>query len=158
MDTNLIDLRPARRSTSDDLRGLEGYLAQLVGEPFRFARVSYGDELTLHFGDLRPAKSPKLKKQLYGAYLLGLRGSPWILKSGSAAQLLTAGVLTPPGPNGLGKPLRKEELESGEFIEPESRVMAATPFVVKSVNGFGLELRMSDGSVLLILRSEERGV
>jgi hypothetical protein len=40
MDTNLIDLRPARRSASDDLRGLEGYLAQLIGEPFRLARVS----------------------------------------------------------------------------------------------------------------------
>lgn len=151
MTVNLIDLRQAQKQSADDLPGLHAYLAPLVGEPFRFARVSYGDELTLHFGDLRPAKSPKLKKQLYGAYLLGLRGSPWILKSGSAAQLLTAGVLTPPGPNGLGKPLRKEELESGEFIEPESRVMAATPFVVKSVNGFGLELRMSDGSVLLIL-------
>ena len=35
-------------------------------------RVSYGDELTLHFGDLRPARSPKLKAKPYGAYILGL--------------------------------------------------------------------------------------
>lgn len=150
MTVNLIDLRQAKLS-ADDLPSLHASLAPLVGEPFRFARVSYGDELTLHFGDLRPAKSPKLKKQLYGTYILGLRGSPWILKSGSEALVLTAGVLTSVGLDGLGKPLDKEELESGQFIDPESRVLAATPFVVKSVSGFGLELRMSDGSVLLIL-------
>src|SRR5947207_4616442 len=147
METNLIDLRQAQEPSHDDLPRVSAFLTQLVGEPFRFDRVSYGDELTLHFGDLRPAKSPKLKKQLYGAYLLGLRGSPWILKSGSAPLVLTAGVLTPVGEKGLGKPLRREELESGEFIESQSRVLAATPFVVKPVNGFGLELRMSDGGV-----------
>ena len=76
MDTNLIDLRQAHRPASDDFRGLQGYLAKLVGEPFQFARVSYGDELTLHFGDLRPARSPKLKSMPYGAYVLGLRGRP----------------------------------------------------------------------------------
>jgi hypothetical protein len=133
--------------------GLLAYLAQLVGEPFRFARVSYGDELTLHFGDLRPARSPKLKDRLYGAYILGVRGSSWILKSGSDSEplVLTAGLTLDALPPEFGTPLRNEEVESRQFIEPESRVSAATPFVVKPVNGFGLQLRMSDGSTLLVL-------
>ena len=50
MGTHLIDLRQARKRSPDDVAGLYSYLAQLVGEPFQFARVSYGDELTLHFG------------------------------------------------------------------------------------------------------------
>ena len=76
MTTNQIDLRNVPRQSSDDFAGLQAILAQLVGEPFRFVRVSYGDEPTLHFGDLKPARSPKLHKQPYGAFILGLRGSP----------------------------------------------------------------------------------
>ena len=67
METHLIDLRQAQEPSHGALSVLAAYLAQLVGEPFRLARVSYGDELTLHFGDLRPGRSPKLKHKLYGA-------------------------------------------------------------------------------------------
>ncbi len=75
MQTNLIDLRRTPKPSAEDLAGLSACLAQLVGEPFRFARVSYGDELTLHFGDTRPARSPKLNDRfLYGAYILFFRG------------------------------------------------------------------------------------
>jgi hypothetical protein len=151
MDTRLIDLRQAHKPSTEDLPGLHASLAQWVGEPFQFARVSYGDELTLHFGDLRPAQSSKLKTHLYGAYILGLRGSPWVLKSGSEPFVLTAGLMLDSIPPAFGKPLSKEELESSQFIEPESRVLSATPFVVKPVDGFGLELRMSDGSTLFVL-------
>jgi hypothetical protein len=69
-----IDLRREQARSGKDLAGLMGYLTQLVGEPFRFSRVSYGDELTLHLGDLRPARSPKLKGKSYGAFILGVRG------------------------------------------------------------------------------------
>jgi len=151
MGSNLIDLRQAKEPSHDDLPGLHAYLAQLVGEPFRFGRVSYGDELTLHFGDLRPARSPKLRHKLYGAYILGLRGSPWILKSGSEPIVITAGEVLDSPPSAVGKPLLKEELEAGTFVEAESRVLTAAPFVVKPVEGFGLQLRMSDGSTLLVL-------
>ncbi|MFI5455279.1 MAG: hypothetical protein ACHRXM_07480 [Isosphaerales bacterium] len=65
--------------------------------------------------------------------------------------MLTAGEMFNPPPPHFGAPLRKEELESGRFVEPESRVLIATPFVVKPAEGFGLELRMSDGSTLLVL-------
>jgi hypothetical protein len=151
MSTHLIDLRQARESSSHDLPGLVGQLAPLVGEPFRFVRVSYGDELTLHFGDLEPARSPKLKGKLYGAYILGMCASPWVLKSGTEPLVVDGGVLHGPSESALGTPLRKEDVETQRFIEPDSRVLTAAPFVVKPVNGFGLELRFSDGSTLLVL-------
>ena len=150
MTPNLIDLRQAPAASSDNLPALQAYLAPLVGEPFRFARVSYGDELTLHFGDLRPARSAKLKDKLYGTYILGVRGSSWILKSGSEPLVLTAGIDLDNLPGTIGKPLSKEELEANPLMQPESRVLSATPFVVKPVAGFGLQLRVSDGSSLLI--------
>lgn len=148
MTANLIDLRQARKPAPDDLPGLQAYLAQLVGEPFRFARVSYGDELTLHFGDLRPARSPKLPKHLYGAYILGLRGSPWILKPGSEPLVLTAGLPA------VGTPLDKEGLEAGRYIAVDSLVLSAVPFVAQPVNGYGLQLRMADGATLLVVPSQ----
>jgi hypothetical protein len=151
MDTNLIDLRQVHRPTSNDLRGLEGYLAQLVGEPFRLARVSHGDELTLHFGDLRPARSPKLKAKPYGAYILSLRASPWVLKPGSEPLIVDGGALIYPLATALGTPLRREELESRTLIEPGSRVLSASPFVVRPADGIGLQLRLSDGSSLSVL-------
>jgi hypothetical protein len=155
MSPALIDLKETRGPSSDDVSGLFAYLAQLVGEPFRFARVSYGDELTLHFGDLRPARSPKLKDHPYGSYILGLRGSPWILKSGldSEPVVLTAGVTLDSLTPAFGQPLRNEELEARRIIEPGSRVTVAAPFVVKPIGGFGLQLRFSDGSSLMVLPS-----
>jgi hypothetical protein len=151
MMTHRIDLREVCNASPDNVSDLQAYLTQLVGEPFRFARVSYGDELTLHFGELRPARSPKLRNKPYGTYILGLRGSPWVLKSGSEPLVLTAGIDGENLPNGLGTPIRKEELEAHPLLAVESRVLQATPFVVKPVNGFGLQLRFSDGSSLLIL-------
>ena len=154
MGTHLIDLRQAQEPSQDNLAGLYAYLTQLAGEPFRFARVSYGDELTLHFGDLKPARSPKLGDKLYGSYILGVRGSTWVLKSGSDALVVSLDEVCDPSlPASFGKPLRKEELESATFVESGSRVLEAAPFVVKPAEGFGLQLRMSDGSALLILPS-----
>lgn len=151
MTTNLIDLRQAREAAPDNLPSLQAYLAQLVGEPFRFARVSYGDELTLHFGDLRPARSPKLKARSYGAYILGVRTSSWILKAGTVPLVLSAGIDPENVPSGFGQPVRNEEIETTEFIQPGSRVLFASAFVVKPANGFGLHLGFSDGSAIHIL-------
>ena len=151
MTANLIDLRLAADASSDGLAGLQAYLAQLIGETFQLARVSYGDELTLRFGDLRPAPSPKLKGHLYGSFVLGLRGSPWMLKSGSEPLLLTSGIDLQAVPAGLGTPIAKEELEAAPLVEPHSRVLSATPFVVRPDEAIGLELRLSDGSTLRVL-------
>src|ERR1700676_2220419 len=112
MQTSRINFRSTAADSPDMLSELSTLLTQLIGEPFRFARVSYGDELTLHFGDLRPARSPKLHHHPYGAYMLGLRGSPWVLISGSDSEplVLTAGVMLDSIPPVFGTPIRKEEL------------------------------------------------
>jgi hypothetical protein len=65
--------------------------------------------------------------------------------------VLTAGLDLGNVPSELEKPVSKEELETNPLIQPESRVLSVTAFVVKPVNGFGLQIRVSDGSTLLIL-------
>lgn len=150
--TTLVDLRRRRQAADPDVGGLEAYLAQLVGEPFRFARVSYGDELTLHFGDLRPGRSARSALR-HGAYIVGLRASPWLLKSGVQALVVTAGVPAVEVPASFGEQLQKEDLERGGFIAPESRVLAAIPVALPMLDGFALEMRMSDGSALFALPS-----
>ena len=154
MATSLIDLRHARNSAPDDLPRLQAYLAQLIGEQFRLARVSYGDELTLHFGELRPARSPKLKGRLFGTYILGFRGSPWVLKSDKGSLALSAGIELHNLPNIGGKLIRKEELERDPLIQAGSRVVAAAVFPVEPVHGIGLQLQFSDGCSVLILPTE----
>jgi hypothetical protein len=151
MSEFMLELRQDRRQAADDVPGLQTCLAPLVGEPFRFARISYGDELTLHFGDLRPARSPKLRGRFSGVYILGVRGSAWIVKSGSEPLVVTAGVFLDSVAADLGKPLSKQDFEKNPIILPESRAVEVTPFPVKPINGFGLQLRFSDGSTLLIL-------
>ena len=151
----LFDMRDARMESREHIVSPDAHFAQLIGEPFRFVRVSYGDELTAHFGDLRPARSPKLKGKFYGSYILGVRCSSWILKSGSAPLIISAGIAAKQGAKTFGEPLSKEGLETGRFVEPGSRVIEASPFIVKPVEGFGLQLRMSDGSTLLVLPTSE---
>jgi hypothetical protein len=114
----MIDLRQPQDASRDTAEGLSACLAPLIGEPFRFARVSYGDELTLHFGDLRPARSPKLKDKTYGSYVLGVRASLWLLKSGAEPIVVASGIAPaapPAGPalaqrrTGTGEPHRAEK-------------------------------------------------
>ena len=65
--------------------------------------------------------------------------------------VVDGGALLDADATALGTPLGKEELESQTLIEPESRVISATPFIVRPANGFGLQLRLSDGSSLSVL-------
>ena len=64
------------------INDLSGYLSVLIGETFRIARPTYGDELTLHFGDLHEPKSQVLGclHYLYGEFILSTRGSYWVSK------------------------------------------------------------------------------
>jgi len=152
MSTSLIDLRDGTGECRDDLPGLRVKLVELLGAPFQFARVSYGDELTLHFGDVRPARSPKLKKLTYGTYVLGVRGSSWVLKSGLEPVVLGCGVMPIDGARpSVIRPLSNTELESGTYIEPGSRVLQAEPFPIRPVEGIGLQITMSDGSEIIVL-------
>lgn len=150
MTMNLIDLHEMKKEAVSDLTGLQSCLLQIVGEPFQFARVSYGDELTLHFGALKPPKSPKLMKE-YGTYILGVRGSPWLIKSGTKPQMISADVNLLQNPTEFGTLISKEALEANPLIQPGSHVAGAIAFVVKPTDGIGLQISFSDGSTLHIL-------
>jgi len=149
MTIHLYDLRAPAAPKQSDLAGLEKQLSSLVGQPFRFVQVSYGDELTLHFGDVQPAKNPLLKGMPFGETILGVCGSHWVFKSGTEPIVICA------GDHGaqpeLGPTLTNAELEEKSVVVPGSRVVSATPFVVLPIRGFGLDLRLSDGSSLLVL-------
>ena len=64
--------------------------------------------------------------------------------------MLIADALEPVA-TGLGKPLKKEEIEANPHIQADSRVLAVLPFVDKTVNAFGLQLRFADASELLVI-------
>jgi hypothetical protein len=64
---------------------------------------------------------------------------------------VTAGLFPDPLSADLGKLLSKQDFEKNPVIRAESRAVEAIPFPVKPINGFGLQLRFSDGSSLLIL-------
>ncbi len=60
---------------------LQRVLAQLVGLPFLFARPSYGEELTLHFGEARPMGHPSLRHLTEGSHIVRSRLSGWEWRS-----------------------------------------------------------------------------
>lgn len=142
---------------SQDAARLCQHLARLVSEPFRFARVSYGDELTLHFGDLKHGSSSKMRSKLYGSYILGLRGSPWMLKSDSRGFLIDAGIAfgheSSEPPSGA-EVISKDQLEREPPIEPGSRVVRTFVVPVVQTKSWGLVINFSDGSTLFVRPDE----
>ena len=141
--TGVVDLRQSSQPHSSGLDGLNLYLSQLIGEPFLFLKVSYGNELTLHFGTPREAKSLKLKNRARGSYILSARGSAWRLKSETTSRLVVGGLPDPRTASGLEKPISNVDLEEGKFITPGARVVAASASVAPS-GGFALLLAFSD--------------
>ena len=57
---DLVDLKEIRYECSD-LTDLQALLKQLIGQPFQFFRVAYGDELRLHLGNLRGYSNAKMR-------------------------------------------------------------------------------------------------
>jgi hypothetical protein len=149
MTTRLFDLKMPNGATLEELPS--GILSQLVGEPFRFARVTYGGELTLHFGDLKPAQSSKLKGVMYGAYMLGTRSSPWIVKSRSEKLLSNIQIDVNAS---FGRQISKQDIEANPLIAPESRITSVASFVVRPAKGYGLYVRTSDDCAIVILPNE----
>src|SRR5947209_8597830 len=86
----LIDLKETRCDRSD-LSDLQNLLKQLVGQPFLFVRVSYGDELRLHLGDMQGYSNAKMQGRTRGSYIVGARGSSWIVYSAPRHVLATSG-------------------------------------------------------------------
>jgi len=141
--------------SGDDVAGTGASLAvslsTLVGELFGFLRVTYGDEATFHFGEMRPSSHPKRNGTLYGDFILGVRGSPWLLKSGTEPVVVCSGPLFTIQNRAIGKSLDKRELEKLPLVKPQSRVVSVTPFEITPIRAFGLDLRLSDGSALIVL-------
>jgi len=135
---------------SEDREEIRSLLNRLVGKPFLFFKVSYGDELTIHLGELVPYLSPKMKDHKKGAYIVALRASAWVLESGLEPGLLyTSGDRLTLRASSRVTTLDWEEIESRPIIRPRAIVIdiifEATPAELI------LGLRFSDGSILMIL-------
>jgi hypothetical protein len=61
---------------TDDAK-LLSILGEMVGLPFLFARPSYGEELTLHFGESHAMSHPKLCHLNEGSHIVRTRLSGW---------------------------------------------------------------------------------
>jgi len=156
MSATLVDLGATHGS--DDLGELGRYLQLLVGEPFLFVRMSYGDELTLHFGNKREARNTRLRELglQYGSVILSARGSGWHLRSGVQPMILT--TLIPREFMDHATLISKEELSAREFIARSARVLGAVPVPVPHPpNAVGLSLDFSDGSTLFVMPDGDDG-
>jgi len=125
--------------------------ATIEGLPYLFARSTYSNELTLHFGSERGHTHSKLQGKVRGSHILSVRGSAWLLQSGVRPVLVGCGVdLISPPPDEV-KPFNVTALESGALIGPGATVARATPITVAHVNAIVLRLDLDDGSVFTIL-------
>ncbi len=134
----------------------EELAAALVGRPYLFARPTYGDELTLHFGDTQPAASPRLAARRRGTHVLAVRGSAWLLRSGVQAVLVGYGVV--PIVTEKPQPFNVTALESGALIGRGAVVAKASTFVVPALGAVGLALQLDDGSQFTVLPTPSSGV
>ncbi|MGH7134540.1 MAG: hypothetical protein ACREHD_02305, partial [Pirellulales bacterium] len=148
-----LDFRGVQQKSSD-VSVLRGYLQQLVGEPFLHLRFSYGDELTLHFGEPQRPKPKKLAHLTEGSYILTARASSWYLKTANGAGVTMAANATNAGvPDGFVA-LSTEQIEHCQLAQPGARVVAADATVVRSgrtESGFACSLLLADGSSILIV-------
>jgi hypothetical protein len=147
-----IDLDGIETQSSDRLL-LQGYVQQLVGQPFLDFRFSYGDELSIHFGEPR-APTSKLKARMRGSYILGTRASHWYLRSATPSVLIL-GMPEDLGPTPRNlRSLAREDLEGGNLIAPEACVTLATAFPLgypeATASAYALSIVLSDGASLLI--------
>jgi hypothetical protein len=123
----------------------------LEGLPYLFARLSYANELTLHFGSERGHVSPKLSGKIRGTHVLSVRGSAWLLQSGVRPVMVGCGV-TPIGlAPGEAKPFNVTALESGALIGPKAVISRAVTFVVEPQIAIGLSIQLDDGSRFMVL-------
>lgn len=117
----VIDLKAIRGPTAGELAELQGYLLQLEGQPFLFARVTYGDEFTLHFGTLQETVAKKTRRTR-GSYVLTARASSWRLHSMPLGRILYHGTLPANVPS---THLSEQEFEGSALIAPDARVASA---------------------------------
>jgi hypothetical protein len=149
-----VDLRATRPQSSDHL-GLRAYLQQLVGQPFLSFRFSYGDELTLHFGEPRKYTTPTLTHLTKGSYIIGARASSWFLTTRSPPTVIIGTAQPVSSRTNHIRPLTKEQVETSELVESGTRIVAVDAVTLgtakRSAYGFGLSLLLADGSSILLL-------
>lgn len=68
--------------TAEDSKRIKEIMSGLIGKTCWKARLSYGDELSLHFGDKRPYSSPRMAGKYKGSWILGTRATQWRLDKG----------------------------------------------------------------------------
>jgi len=159
VNATLLDVDKQVKSGARDVPTLNSFLMRLMGEPFLFARFSYGDEFTLHFGMAREAKHSKLRAAgiKYGTYILKSRGSGWLLKS-SVGKIVYEGVEEQINPAILtaGKsPIGQQDIERGNFLASGTFVINIFTCFVKQVNGIGFRLDMSDGASFIVIPTDD---
>lgn len=155
-----VDLRGTQTESSDPVL-LNAYLQQLVGEPFLQCRFSYGDELTLHFGQPREPRSKKLIHRVVGSFTLGARASGWYLKTAAIPAVYAARTPSERDvPDGF-TPITPRQLEQRALAIPGSKVILAEAIVHQDAagetSGFGCSLLLSDGTACLIIPDRTDG-
>jgi hypothetical protein len=154
-----LDPRSTHAPTVGEMNGLWAYLQLAVGQPFRFLRSSYADEVTLHLGAEVPPVAPKrtpipLKLKPRGSYVLTFRGSAWMIHSHAGMVILASPLMLPAPPfpmpslptSGIWQPVTLEELERVPPITPGAFLLHAFPYQDDFTQGFGLVLGFSDRS------------
>lgn len=119
----------------------------LLGEPYLFARRSYGDELVLHFGERRTAPPRMVKgrewRYEYGSYSLHLRGSAWVAMGAAGTRDSTT---VADGPRDLELPTAAGARVTAALLSPVDR---------PEVAGFGLRVELEDGSAIIVTPTPE---
>lgn len=151
MSMATINLGPSGCASDDLLLKLGADLTLTIhGLPYLFARSTYGNELTLHFGKERKHTHPKLAGKMRGTYVLSIRGSAWLLRSGVKPVIIGCGVYPMTAPDKV-KPFNVTALESGALIGQGATITKAVPLFAEPINSVGLTIELSDGSSIMVL-------
>ena len=143
---DLVDLKEIRYGCSD-VADLQALLKQLIGQPFQFFRVAYGDELRLHLGTFRDYANSKLRNRPRGSYVIGARASSWMVASATKSVLLASDnvqVRAPEGSIKTAKQVDIKKIEGDGYITPGAVVVGVMSH--QSPHGFTLQLAFADGS------------
>jgi hypothetical protein len=143
----VIDLKEIRHE-SHDLPDLQTLLKQLIGQPFRFFRVAYGDELRVHLGSLHAYSKPKMNGRTRGSYVLGARASSWIVFSAPKATLLASDRVEVRAPMGMARRVDIKKIEDDCYLTPGTTVVGVLS--ERLPHGFTLQLAFADGSTVFI--------
>jgi hypothetical protein len=147
----ILDFK-AINADSSDPRELNALLRQLLGQPFLFFRVSYGDELTIHLGESLEYGHLRMKGHRKGSYILAARASNWYFRPNMQPRMFVGANDLNPDVSSVAQRVEIREIEWRPLVEPGSVV--AKMDVVPIAGGFILVLILSDRSTLMIEPSQ----